>query len=446
MSGRVPFLIEVDTDAVQGENVEVFSVPNRYSMDYTAPHIVGYVDADGVGQTGIERIFNDFLESVGEKIRVRYQIDAIGRALAGNGIEILQEGNQSDGVVLTLHKGLQQACERILSGAGVNGAIVVMDLADGGLRVVASAPGFDPRNVAQSMDDPDSPLVNRAFGAYAVGSTFKLLVAAAALEQGASPEQTYICNGWMDVNGQIFKCKQLAGHGEMDMEQAIAHSCNCYFIQLAQQVGTQDLRDMAVRFGFSKADLLADTLQTAQGNLPDAEQLENPAELANFGFGQGLLTATPIQICKMIATIANRGELLAPRLIEGIYTGGELEEEVSFSPNRVISEKTADLLCGFMETVVMEGSGQLALPQTGGAGGKTASAQTGIYDENEEEIVHAWFGGFYPAEDPQFAIVVFVENGQSGNRVAAPLFAQVADSLSGLELAQIEENTTIMVE
>lgn len=222
MSGRVPFLIEVDTDAVQGENVEVFSVPNRYSMDYTAPHIVGYVDADGVGQTGIERIFNDFLESVGEKIRVRYQIDAIGRALAGNGIEILQEGNQSDGVVLTLHKGLQQACERILSGAGVNGAIVVMDLADGGLRVVASAPGFDPRNVAQSMDDPDSPLVNRAFGAYAVGSTFKLLVAAAALEQGVSPEQTYICNGWMDVNGQIFKCNQLAGHGEMDMEQAIA--------------------------------------------------------------------------------------------------------------------------------------------------------------------------------------------------------------------------------
>ena len=151
MSGRVPFLIEVDTDAVQGENVEVFSVPNRYSMDYTAPHIVGYVDADGVGQTGIERIFNDFLESVGEKIRVRYQIDAIGRALAGNGIEILQEGNQSDGVVLTLHKGLQQACERILSGAGVNGAIVVMDLADGGLRVVASAPGFDPRNVAGWM-------------------------------------------------------------------------------------------------------------------------------------------------------------------------------------------------------------------------------------------------------------------------------------------------------
>ena len=446
MNSRVPFLTEVNTDAVRGEGVEVFSVPDRYSMDYTAPHIVGYVDADGVGQTGIERIFNDFLKIVGEKVKVRYQIDAMGRALSGNGIEILQEGNRSDGVVLTLHKGLQQACERILSGAEVNGAIVVMDLADGGLRAVASAPGFDPRNVAESMNNPDSPLVNRAFGAYAVGSTFKLLVAATALEQGVSPEQTYVCSGWLDINGQIFKCNQLAGHGEIDMEQAITHSCNCYFIQLAQQIGAQNLRDMAVRFGFSKADLLADTLQTASGNLPDAQQLENSAELANFGFGQGLLTATPIQICKMIATIADGGKLLSPYLVQGIYLGGALQQETSFSANRVISEKTANLLRKFMQTVVVEGSGQLATPKTGGAGGKTASAQTGIYDEKEEEIVHAWFGGFYPAEDPQFAIVVFVENGQSGNRVAAPLFAQVADSLSGLGLAQIRENTTITVE
>ena len=446
MNSRVPFLTEVNTDAVRGEGVEVFSVPDRYSMDYTAPHIVGYVDADGVGQTGIERIFNDFLKSVGEKVKVRYQIDAMGRALSGNGIEILQEGNRSDGVVLTLHKGLQQACERILSGAEVNGAIVVMDLADGGLRAVASAPGFDPRNVAESMNNPDSPLVNRAFGAYAVGSTFKLLVAATALEQGVSPEQTYVCSGWLDINGQIFKCNQLAGHGEIDMEQAITHSCNCYFIQLAQQIGAQNLRDMAVRFGFSKADLLADTLQTASGNLPDAQQRENSAELANFGFGQGLLTATPIQICKMIATIADGGKLLSPYLVQGIYLGGALQQKTSFSANRVISEKTANLLRKFMQTVVVEGSGQLATPKTGGAGGKTASAQTGIYDEKEEEIVHAWFGGFYPAEDPQFAIVVFVENGQSGNRVAAPLFAQVADSLSGLGLAQIRENTTITVE
>ena len=446
MNSRVPFLTEVNTDTVRGEGVEVFSVPDRYSMDYTAPHIVGYVDADGVGQTGIERIFNDFLKSVGEKVKVRYQIDAMGRALSGNGIEILQEGNRSDGVVLTLYKGLQQACERILSGAEVNGAIVVMDLADGGLRAVASAPGFDPRNVAESMNNPDSPLVNRAFGAYAVGSTFKLLVAATALEQGVSPEQTYVCSGWLDINGQIFKCNQLAGHGEIDMEQAITHSCNCYFIQLAQQIGAQNLRDMAVRFGFSKADLLADTLQTASGNLPDAQQLENSAELANFGFGQGLLTATPIQICKMIATIADGGKLLSPYLVQGIYLGGALQQETSFSANRVISEKTANLLRKFMQTVVVEGSGQLAIPKTGGAGGKTASAQTGIYDEKEEEIVHAWFGGFYPAEDPQFAIVVFVENGQSGNRVAAPLFAQVADSLSGLGLAQIRENTTITVE
>ncbi|MDD3194087.1 MAG: penicillin-binding transpeptidase domain-containing protein [Oscillospiraceae bacterium] len=445
MSGRMPFLMKVNTDAIRCEGVEVFSVPNRYSDD-TASHIIGYVDADGVGQTGIERVFNSFLKEVGETISVRCQIDAVGRALTGSGMEILKEGSQSDGVVLTLHKQLQRACESILSGAGVNGAIVVMDLRDGSLRAVASAPGFDPRDVASFMDDPDSPLVNRAFGAYAVGSTFKLLVAAAALEQGIYPSQTYVCDGWLDVNGQIFKCNQLSGHGEIDMKQAVAHSCNCYFIQLAQQIGAQNLRKMAERFGFSKADLLADTMQTATGNLPDAQQLENPAELANFGFGQGLLTATPIQICKMVAAIANNGNLLAPRLVEGLYTGGVMREETAFSANRVLSEQTALLLRGFMEAAVSEGSGRLAAPTAGTAGGKTASAQTGIFDEAGEEIVHAWFGGFYPAKEPRYAIVVFVENGQSGNQVAAPLFARVADSISGLGLAQIPENTTITVE
>ena len=99
-----------------------------------------------------------------------------------------------------------------------------------------------------------------------------------------------------------------------------------------------------------------------------------------------------------------------------------------------------------MKTTVDEGSGKLARPSAGGAGGKTASAQTGVFDEDGTEIVHAWFGGFYPAEDPQYAIVVFVENGQSGNQAAAPLFAQVADSIYGLGLAQVQENTTIIVE
>ncbi|MCI9406484.1 MAG: hypothetical protein HFK04_06185, partial [Oscillospiraceae bacterium] len=201
------------------------------------------------------------------------------------------------------------------------------------------------------------------------------------------------------------------------------------FIQLAADLGGQRLREMALRFGFSKEDLMADTLQTAKGNLPTEEQLENPAELANFGFGQGLLTATPIQICKMVAAIANGGSLMAPQLIEGFYTGGIMQKEELFSANRILSEKTAERLQNFMKTVVTEGSGQLANPAAGGAGGKTASAQTGIYDENGEEIVHAWFGGFYPAENPQYAIVVFIENGQSGNRAAAPLFALAADAV-----------------
>lgn len=446
MGSRLPFLLPVDTDAIDCEGVTVFSSPVRYSMDYTAPHIVGYVDASGEGITGIERVYNDFLDRVGKKISLRYRVDALGRALSGSGKEILQEGNQSDGVVLTLHKELQRACERILQQAKVNGAIVVMDVNNGDIKAMASAPGFDPRAVGESVNDSSSPLVNRAFGAYAVGSTFKLLVSAAALEQGIPATRTYTCNGWIDIGGQIFKCNNLAGHGEMDMEEAVTHSCNCYFIQLAQDLGAEDLRAMALRFGFSQSDLFADTLQTATGNLPTASQLQNPAELANFGFGQGYLTATPVQICKLVAAIANGGKLPSPRLVQGLYVSGALSEEEQYAPNQVLSEKTASFVRQFMENVVQEGSGKLAQPKLGSAGGKTASAQTGVYDPEDKEIVHAWFAGYYPTGTPQYAITVYVENGQSGNQVAAPIFSSVANAIGDLGLVQIVKNTTIMVE
>lgn len=244
----------------------------------------------------------------------------------------MQEGNRSDGVVLTLYKGLQQACERILSGAEVNGAIVVMDLADGGLRAVASAPGFDPRNVAESMNNPDSPLVNRAFGAYAVGSTFKLLVAATALEQGISPEQTYVCSGWLDINGQIFKCNQLAGHGEIDMSKRLHTPATAILFSWLNRLALRICGTWRFVLVFPRLICWRILCRLRRGNLPDAQQLENSAELANFGFGQGLLTATPIQICKMIATIADGGKLLSPYLVQGIYLGAHCSRKLLFLP------------------------------------------------------------------------------------------------------------------
>lgn len=434
-----PFVMPVTKETFASEDIEVFSVPVRYGENFTAAHVIGYTDGDGGGVAGIERVYNDFLRKVGLKISLRYKVDAIGRAFSGGGAERIEEGSHQDGVVLTLNKRLQQACEGLLEDGSTKGAIVVMDVQNGDIKALASAPGYDPRNVASVIADQDGPLINRGFYSFAVGSSFKILVAAAALEKGIPAARSYSCEGYIDIDGQIFKCNNLAGHGALTMKEAMACSCNIYFIKLAEEIGAGALRDAAVEFGFSKSDLLAEGYQTATGNLPSESDLNNPAELANFGFGQGFLTATPIQLAKLVSAVANGGRLVSPRLVQGLYTGGVLEETEAYAQNTVLSEKTAARLREFMAEVVNTGSGVSATPFFGGAGGKTASAQTGVYDEEKNEIVHGWFCGYYPAENPQYAIVVLAENGQSGSKVAGPIFAKVANYLWAFGMAELAE-------
>ena len=216
------------------------------------------------------------------------------------------------------------------------------------------------------------------------------------------------------------------------METAVESSCNTYFIDLALELGGEALRREALSFGFSRSDLIADRMETASGSIPSLNQLENPAELGNFGFGQGVLTATPVQIAKLTAVFANGGYLVTPRLIEGtVDAQGNFSAVEGFAPNRVTDEADARKIGNFMRLTVEEGTGVLATPEQGGAGGKTASAQTGILNpDTGEEIVHAWFSGFFPAEAPKYVLVVFMEDGQSGNRAAAPVFKEIADRVT----------------
>jgi len=427
LAQRRPFLLTVDERAQEKEGIRLFSVPQRFDGSLAA-HLIGYVDGAGQGQSGIERAWDSFLADAGETVSGRYRIDTMGRPLPEEAEQILLEGSASDGVVLTLDRTVQKACEAALAQLAVNGAAVVMDVHTGEILAMASTPIFDPQKVADYLDRSDGPLINRALSAWAVGSSFKLLVAAAALEAGVSPQTVFCCEGYEDVEGQIFRCNLLSGHGELTMKEAVAQSCNCYFIRLAQTVGTEALLQMAQRFGFGCEDQLCKDLFSAAGTLPSWEQLQNPAELANFSFGQGYLTATPIQICKMVAAIAAGGEMPQPQVIAGTVEDSRFVSADRFSKNRVISQETARQLLEMMCFAVTDGTGQQAqiFP---GAAGKTASAQTGQYDSEGNEIVHAWFAGCFPASSPQYALVVFLENGQSGNRTAAPVFAQIAGKI-----------------
>ena len=427
-SQRTPTVLPADPTLPSGNGCYLFSVPRRYSSPFAA-HLIGYLDGAGQGQSGIERAYDAFLSRTGRSVQVRFFVDAVGRPLPGEQDEILYSGSNADGLVLTVDSKVQRICETVLSQAECNGAVVVMDVKTGQLLAMASTPVFDPSSVADALNAKESPFINRATAAWAVGSSFKLITAAAALEQGILPETVFCCDGYLDVDGQIFRCNRLSGHGELDMTQAMASSCNCYFIQLAQQMGARPLFTMAQRFGFGQKDRLAQDYYSTAGTLPSLSQLQNPAELANLSFGQGYLTATPIQICKMVAAIAAEGRMPTPQVVMSMVEDGVRFPQESYAANAVIRPETAQILLEMMRVAVEEGTGAGACPSNGTAAGKTASAQTGQYDEEGREIVHGWFAGCVPAENPQYAAVVFLENGQSGNRAAAPVFRQITEEM-----------------
>ncbi len=430
-SSREPSVLDLGGKIVEGEGIYNFSFPRRYAAETAAPHIIGYMNS-GAGVSGIEKAYDEFLQENGAEVSVRYYTDGAGRLLLGEKVELTEEKPfEHAGVVLTIDEHAQLAAEAaILSTGAQKAAAVVLNCENGEIIAAASAPGFDPGNIAAALSDENSPFINRAFSSYSVGSTFKLVVTAAALEKGVSPERTYTCTGEIEVEGRIYKCHWQTGHGEIDMERALEISCNPYFISLALEVGGDTILETAKNMGLGSPTSFGEGFSSAAGKLPSAESLRSKTVLASFGFGQGELLATPLQLAAVAASIANGGYAVTPKLVLGTYDKeGNYTENPSYAKNPVMSEATAAAIREMMVSVVEEGSGNLAKPSAGGAGGKTASAQTGQFDKDGNEIIHAWFLGFYPAENPQYAIAVLAEGMNSGSDYAAPVFREICEKL-----------------
>lgn len=424
-----PFLCFLGRQRVYGEGITNFDVYERYGSHPLAPHIIGYLNYEGKGVSGVEKAFDEELRAAGERVFVRYGVDIQQKPLEA--VEAQVNGSSQPveaGIVLTLDQDFQLMTETIARQMLDRGAVVVMDVHSGELRASISVPAFSPNEPEQSLNGEDSPFLNRAFSSYNVGSTFKLVVAAAALEQGISPDFSIDCVGGVEISGRMVYCHNRAGHRETDLEKALEQSCNPYFISLGQEVGAENILTMAEYMGFGEGSVFAEGLSSAKGNLP--EEASSPLALANLSFGQGELLATPVQIAAMISSIANGGYAVEPSLIIGWTEDGQVPQQQTQAKERIFSEQTAALLRHDMIQVVEEGSGTNAKPSTGGAGGKTASAQTGVYDENGDEIVHAWFAGFYPADEPDYAIVVLAEGMESGGTYAAPVFKRICEQLA----------------
>ena len=409
----------------------------RYTTGQLAPHIIGHLDGqNGAGVSGIERAFEDILGGAAGTLSVRMLADVHGHGLGGAAPEIESTNYRSPaGVQLTLDARVQRIAQEALAAHNVEqGAAVVLDCCTGEILALASAPAFDPNQIAPQLDDPLEPFFNRALGGYPMGSSFKCFVAAAALEQRIPASTLFFCNGEMDVNGQTYRCG--TAHSFLDMTGALAQSCNLYFIQLARELQLQPALDLIRLFGFGEGTVLAPGIEGAHGNIPAQAALMLPGELANFSFGQGQLLGTPLQIAAATACLANGGVYNAPTLVQatldefGVATPYIQDRET----REVIPPEIAAQLCRMMVAAVETGTGAGAKPKTGGAGGKTATAQSGRFGTDGTEILQTGFTGFFPAEQPRYAVTVFRQNGTSGAGDCAPVFQRIADAMTALRL------------
>ena len=428
----MPFLLNVERD-LYWQGVSCYPFARRYASAPLCQQLIGYLDGEGHGAAGLEKALDKLLTGTGEHDVLLCAVTAQGQLRAGETPQYLRQDSKAVGVQLTISRQMQRAAEAVAAETMTSGCILVLDTASAAVRASVSMPGYDPDNLAASLDAPDSPFLNRVLECYTVGSVFKPVLAAAALEQGTFPE--YECTGAAVIDGQIFRCAGGVPHGQIGLEEALEKSCNGYFVRLGQQLGAENLLQAAQRFGFGQEISLAGDLHAASGNLPDAAELAQSGQLANFSFGQGSLLATPLQVAAMMNTIANGGVYRAPCLLDCALdetSGEELSAFARPQAERVLTEQTAAAMRTMLEQTVAEGTAQDASGLPGGAAGKTGTAQTGQFTAEGKERMNLWFAGFYPAEDPQYTIVV-LQDGQTQAAVSsAAVFAQLCTALHWL--------------
>lgn len=458
----------VKTHQLDLQGVWVEAEPVRfYPNGPVAAHVLGYVGeiteellrrwgkrgyrvGDQVGKAGVESAMEPWLK--GRHGGLQVEVDAQGRQLM-----VLNEVSFEPGanVYLTLDLRLQQVAERALGER--DGAVVAGDPSTGEIFALVSHPSFDPNLFSWGLTksqwrriqrDPRHPLQNRAISAqYPPGSTFKIVTALAGLQEGIiSPKSRFFCPGYYHLGDRTFRCWREAGHGWLNVTQALVQSCDVFFYQLGLKLGPERLAKHARSMGLGRPTGLELPFERG-GVVPSAKwkrrNLSRPwllGETLSFAIGQGYTLVTPMQQFVLISAVANGGKVLVPQLIQRVQKrNGKVVKEFNKKVRAVLDvhEETIALLQEAIRQAVMSpmGTGKRARIPGIEVAGKTGTAQVvGIREDIDEESLpyelrdHAWFLGYAPAGRPKIAVVVLVEHGGKGGKVAAPIARRIMEA------------------
>jgi penicillin-binding protein 2 len=446
---------KAEAGKVDFPGLQVSIVAGReYIYGHSASHILGYLGTPGtqllstpeysgvppdsfVGQFGVEKIYDSTLMGkAGKKV---IEVDALGSIMK---VVRIQRPVKGHDIKLTIDIDLQIEAEKSLKGKA--GAVVALKPDSGEILVLASSPTFDPnlfvRGIKEKewrrlVKDPGKPLLNRAIQSqYPPGSTFKIITAIAALEEGIIDKETrFYCSGSIYF-GRIFRCWKAAGHGDVDLYKAIVESCDVYFYEIAKQFQIDKLARYAFGLGLGRKTGIrlegeaAGIVPTEAWKLQTRHKRWFTGETLNTVIGQGYVSATPIQMASMMAAVVNGGKLYQPYLLADAEQKGRVRSTINISPEHIKIIREA--LMGVVNDE--SGTGKNAYSDMVSIGGKTGTTQVigGASRQNnvpEKFRDHAWFVAFAPAVDPQIAISVFVEHGGHGSTGAAPIAKRIIE-------------------
>ena len=415
------------------QDIRSTDIIDRYSVNQPCVHLIGHIDENGKGAIGLEKAYDSYLSQQGGEIKAKWNVDALGHILLGESITFEKSDYLSPaGIQLTIDLDIQRIAENALLHHKINkGACVVLDAQTCEILASASIPEFNPLDLSASLQNEDSPFINRALTPYTVGSIFKPFVAVSAIESNI--DFTYNCTGSINVNGTIFRCNNSTAHGFLNLKTAMEQSCNTYFIALGQKVGTEKLITLCSSLGLGKSIELADNFNLKSGILPSSESITSPQALANLCFGQGELLVSPVQMATAYACFANGGYYREPTLMKGIIDkNGNIIQKVHLPQKyRVLNDSTISRIDQILESVVSNGNASKAYSEMVTNHGKTATAQSGWYEAGRE-ITHTWFCGYFTHNNRTYVVVIFKEDGTSGGVDCAPVFKEISENIVGV--------------
>lgn len=400
-------------------------VPVLQDSEGICRHLLGYTDSSLHGVTGLQKAMDKYLYT-DSKISVRFYIDATGKVLSGIQPQVQEDKMSTSGIITTIDKNVQIAVENATEKLE-KGAVVVSQAGTGKIRAMVSKPTFDVSSLDQALSSASSPLINRALLGYNVGSAFKPCIAACDAESTMSVD----CTGSVTVDGNSFACHKASGHGEVDIGEALAQSCNSYFYRFAMQQGGDKLYETATLFGFGYNKMLCDGISTQSESIPTRETLSGSRALANFSIGQGQLLASPVSMLTLYEAIACDGVYYLPTVVEAIMENAKVTETFEEQKaTKAISKATAGILKNYLTEVVKTGTGTGAFSQRVEVAGKTSTAQTGWTGEDGALKKHSWFCGFFPVENPKYIVAVLVEDSANTSVTATEIFRYIAEALA----------------